>query len=105
MLQYFHPFGGVDITFQVMAIPQVSAEDGDAVEPESQTLNHKDRVHPPGTHGEQRPDIGRILAAGYPGQVGSGVGTPSAKKSQNFRLIPVVHISLLRASAPKRSAA
>jgi hypothetical protein len=95
MSKNFHAFGGVDITVQVMAVAEVSAEHEDGVEPTAQTLQHEDGIHPPGAHGQYRPHIGRILAPGDAGQVGRGVGTPFTQESQNLGFEPLGHIPLL----------
>ena len=70
-----------DITFQVMAVADMSAGNQDAVCPFQERLEQEAVIDPAGAHESDQTDIGRILHAGHPGQVSSGISTPVANKS------------------------
>jgi hypothetical protein len=75
----------LNITFQVMAVTEVSTGHEDTVGPLLKGLDYKNRIHPTGAHHTYRSDIGRILQSGDARQVGTGIGAPVAQKGYDFR--------------------
>jgi hypothetical protein len=69
------------ITFQVMAVADVSAGNENAVGPFQKRLEQKAVIHPAGAHEPDQTDIGGILHAGHPGQVRPGISAPVANES------------------------
>jgi len=63
-----------------MAVADVSAGNQDAVGPSQESLEQKSVIDPAGTHESDQTNIGRILDAGHPRQVGSGISAPVADK-------------------------
>jgi hypothetical protein len=78
-----------------MAFTQVSAKYENRVKPSGQSLNDIERVHLPAAHSQHGADIGGILAAGDPGQIGGGIGAPVTQKRQDFWFECPVHGLLL----------
>ena len=76
-----------------MTVADVSTGDQDAVGAFQESLEQKAVIDPAGTHESDQTNIGRILHAGHPRQVGSGVGAPVADESQNIGF-PFFHIEL-----------
>ena len=69
-----------------MTVADVSAGNQDAVRPFQESLEQKAMIHSAGTHESDQADIGRILYAGHPGQVSSGISAPVANKSKYIGL-------------------
>jgi hypothetical protein len=67
-----------------MAVADVSAGNQNTVGPFQESLEQKAVIDPAGTHESDQTNIGRILNAGYPRQVGSGISAPVANKGQYF---------------------
>ena len=65
-----------------MTVADVSAGYQDAVSPFQESLEQKAVIDPAGAHESDQTNIGRILHAGHPRQVGPGVGTPVADEGQ-----------------------
>jgi hypothetical protein len=63
-----------------MTVADVSAGDQDAVCSFQKSLEQKTMIYPTGAHNPDQTDIGRVLHAGHPGQVGPGVSAPVADK-------------------------
>jgi hypothetical protein len=68
-----------------MTVADVSAGNQDAVGSFQEGLEQKAVIDPAGTHESDQSNIGRILHAGYPRQVGSGISAPVANKGQDVR--------------------
>jgi len=79
---FFNDLPASDITFQVMAISDMSTGHQHSIRPSQKRLKQEAVIHPAGTHEADQTDIGRILHAGHPGQVGPGISAPVADKSQ-----------------------
>jgi hypothetical protein len=86
MLGQLDLFFGLDITFQVMAVAEMSPGHQDPVGAGFQRRDDKGRIHPARAHDPDRAQVGRILHPGYPGEVRAGIGTPVAKKRHNLWL-------------------
>jgi hypothetical protein len=71
-------FFRLNITFQVMAVADVSAGYQRAVTALPQRSRDEDRIHPTRAHHPDGANIGGVLHAGHPRQVGPGVGAPVA---------------------------
>ena len=84
---FFNDRPASDITFQVMAVADVSAGNQDAVGPFQKRLEQKSLIDPAGAHQPDQPDIGRILHTRHSGQIRPGIGTPVADKSQDGRFV------------------
>jgi hypothetical protein len=69
-------FFGLNITLQVMAVTDVSARHESTIAAFSKRPGDEDRIHPARAHHADGADVGGILHAGHPGQVGPGVGAP-----------------------------
>ena len=67
-----------------MTVANVSAGNQNAVRPFQKSLEQEAMIDPAGTHESNQTDIGRILHAGHPGQIGPGIGTPVADESDNI---------------------
>jgi hypothetical protein len=78
---FFNDLPASDITFQVMAISDVSTGHQHTVRSSLKRLQQEAVIHPAGAHQADQTDIGRILHAGHPGQVGPGISAPVADKS------------------------
>ena len=78
---FFNNLAASDITFQVMTIADVSAGHQHTVRPSQKRLQQETVIHPAGAHQADQTDVGRILHAGNPCQVGPGISTPVADKS------------------------
>jgi hypothetical protein len=68
-----------------MTVADVTAADEDAVRPLLEGPEHVMRRHRAGAHHPDDPDIGGILQATHPRQVGPGIGAPVTEKPQNLR--------------------
>ena len=68
-----------------MAVADVSAGHQDAVSPFQKRLEQKALIDPTGAHQPDQTDIGRILHAGHPGQIRSGISAPIADKGDDVR--------------------
>jgi hypothetical protein len=82
---FFNDLPASYITFQVMAVADVSAGNQDAVRPFQESLEQEPVIQPAGAHESDQTDIGWILHAGHPCQVSPGISAPVADKSQYFR--------------------
>ncbi len=78
---FFNDLAASDITFQVMTISDMSAGHQHTVRPSQKRLKQEAVIHPAGAHQTDQTDIGRILHAGDPCQVGPGISAPVANKS------------------------
>jgi hypothetical protein len=72
---------GLKITILVMTVAEMSTTHKNAVKPPGQSVDHKQGVHPTGTHHPHRTDGRRILESGNPRQVRTGIGTPVTQKA------------------------
>jgi hypothetical protein len=77
-------FFRLNITFQVMAVADVSAGHQRTVTTFPQRSGNEHGIHPAGAHHPDGTNVGGVLHAGYPGQVGPGVGAPVAQKGGDF---------------------
>jgi hypothetical protein len=68
----------LNITFQVMAITEMSPSHKDAVTSFFKCSNDKQRINSAGTHDTYGPDIGWVLQSRNTGQIGPGIGAPVA---------------------------
>ena len=68
-----------------MTVADVSAGNQDTVRPFQESLEQKAMIHSSGTHESDQTDIGRILHAGHPCQVGPGIGAPVANEGYYVR--------------------
>jgi hypothetical protein len=78
------------ITFQVMAVAGVSPGNPDAVGAMSEGGEDEFGAHTGRAGHPDDPDIGRVLEAADPCQVGRAVAAPVAQECCYFRL-PIVH--------------
>jgi hypothetical protein len=76
---------GLFITFQVMAITEMSPGHQNAVAPVLERFQHEQRIDPPRTHHTHGSDTGRILQSGNARQIGAGVSAPVTQKSNDSR--------------------
>ena len=67
-----------------MTVADVSAGYQDAVSPFQESLEQKAVIDPAGAHESDQTNIGRILDAGHPRQIGPGISAPIADESQYF---------------------
>jgi hypothetical protein len=81
------------ITFQVMAVADVSAGHQQPVDSLKKSLQQKAVVDPAGAHHTDQAYIAGILYARYTRQVGTGVRAPVANKGQNLGLFFSSHRS------------
>jgi hypothetical protein len=79
-------FLGLNITFQVMAITEMSPRHQDPVGPFLEGFDNEQRINPTRAHHANGSNVGWILQPGNTCQVGPGVGTPVAQKRYDFRL-------------------
>jgi hypothetical protein len=77
-------FFSLNITFQVMAVAEMSAGHQNPIAPAFQCLDNKERVHTPRTHDPDGSHIRRVLKPGHPCQVSPGIGTPVTEKRNDF---------------------
>ena len=61
-----------------MTVADVSAGNQYAVRPFQESFEQKAMIHPAGAHETDQADTGRILHAGYPGQIRPGISAPIA---------------------------
>jgi hypothetical protein len=78
---FFDDLAASDITFQVMTIADVSAGHQHTVRPSQKRRQQETVMHPAGAHQADQTNMGRILHAGDPCQVGPGISAPVADKS------------------------
>ena len=78
---FFNDLPASDITFQVMAISDMSTGHQHTVRPSLKRLKQEAVIHPAGAHQPDQTDIGRILHTGDPRQVSPGISAPVANKS------------------------
>jgi hypothetical protein len=74
-----------------MAITFMTSRDKDGIRPHLKGLEHMENVNPPGTRHHDDPDVRRVLQAHGPRQIGAGIGTPAAQKTDNLGRIFRVH--------------
>jgi hypothetical protein len=84
----------LDITFQVMAVTEMSPRNQHAVTPLPESLDDKVGIDPAGAHDPHSPQVGRILQPGDTGEIGTGIGAPVAKERYDFRL-EITHVVIL----------
>ena len=72
------------ITFQVMAVTDVSAGYQYPVRPFEKSLQQKAVVDPAGAHHTDQAHIAGVLNARYARQIGAGIGAPVADESQDL---------------------
>ena len=65
-----------------MTVANVSAGNQDAVYPFQKCPEQEAVIDPAGAHEPDQTDIGRILHAGHPGQISSGISAPVAYECQ-----------------------
>jgi hypothetical protein len=82
---FFNNRPASDITFQVMAISDMSTGHQHTIRPSQKRLEQEAVIHPACAHQPDQADIGRILHAGDPCQVSPGIRAPVADKSQYLR--------------------
>jgi len=78
---FFNDFLASNITFQVMTISDMSAGHQHTVRPSQKRFKQEAVIDPAGAHQAYQSDMGRILHAGDPCQVGPGISAPVADKS------------------------
>ena len=84
---FFNDLLASHITFQVMAVADVSAGNQDTVRSFQKSFEQKAVIDPNRTHESYQTDVGRILHAGRPGKVCSGISAPVAHEGQDFGFI------------------
>jgi hypothetical protein len=67
-----------------MAVADVSAAHQDTVSAKLEGLQDEIGRDPSGTHDPDHPDVGRVLDATHPGEIGAGISTPVAAKGDEF---------------------
>jgi hypothetical protein len=72
------------ITFQVMAVAQVSPHDHDAVDAFIQGMDYQVGVHHPGAVHPDDPQVGGILHAGDARQVRTGISAPVTEEAKDY---------------------
>jgi hypothetical protein len=72
------------ITFQVMAVAQVSPHDQNAVDAFMEGVHHQVGMHHAGAIHPDDPEVGGILHPGDAGQVSPGIGAPVAEESKDY---------------------
>jgi hypothetical protein len=77
-------FFSLNITFQVMAVAEMSAGHQNTVAPAFECLNNKKRIHATRTHDPDGSHIRRVLKPGHPCQVSPGIGAPVTEKGNDF---------------------
>jgi hypothetical protein len=77
-------FFGLNITLQVMAVTDVSARYQGPVATLSQRSGDEHRIHSARAHHPDGANVGGVLHAGHPGQVGPGVGAPVTQERGDF---------------------
>jgi hypothetical protein len=84
-----HPdfFVRLNITFQVMAVAEMSPGDQSPVTALFEGLDDKERIHPARAHDTHGPEVGRILQPRHPGQVGPGIRAPVAEEGHDFGFV------------------
>jgi hypothetical protein len=75
---------GLNITFQVMAITEVSPGHQNTVAPVLERFQDEHRIDPARTHHAYGTDARGILQSGNARQISAGIGTPVTQKSNNF---------------------
>jgi hypothetical protein len=87
-------FFGLYITFQVMAIAEMSPGHKHTITALPEGFNDEGRVNPAGTHDPHGSQVRRILQARNTRQISPGVSTPVTQKRCNLRL-KITHIFTL----------
>jgi len=77
-------FFSLNITFQVMAVAEMSACHQNSVAPAFQCLNNEQRIHATRTHDPDGSHIRRVLKPRHPCKVSPGIGAPVAEKRNDF---------------------
>jgi len=80
------PFSGGVITIQVIAVPDVSTAHEQPVHPLLESEQHVVHGDAATAHNPHDPDVCGILKPTDPGQVSSGIGSPSAEKAKHLGL-------------------
>lgn len=81
----------LNITFQVMAVTNVSTGHHDAVGPCLEGIEQERVIDPPRAHEADETHIGRILHSCNSGEIRSGVCTPVAHKCDDLRFKSLGH--------------
>jgi hypothetical protein len=66
----------LDITFQVIAVADVSPRYHHAVHAGAEGIEYEAMIHPSGTHEPDQPHIGWVLHTRHTRQVGTRIGAP-----------------------------
>jgi hypothetical protein len=74
----------ISITFQVMAVTDVSTGHQYAIGSLFESADNEHRVHPPRTHYPNGSQVGRVLQTGNAGQVCACISAPITQKSDNL---------------------
>ena len=77
----FHHLLALNITLQVMAVADMSPGDQDAIRTLVKSVEQKARMDTSRAHQPNQADVGWILQARNPCQVGTGIRAPVAQKS------------------------
>ncbi len=77
---------GIIIATSIVAVTDVSAGHQDGIGSLMKCPQHELGIYPAGTGDTDQPDVGRILQAAQPRQVGPGIGAPVTGKGHNLRL-------------------
>ena len=77
---FFDDLAASHITFQVMTIADVSAGHQHTVRSFQKSLQQESVMYPAGAHQADQTDMGRILHAGDPCQIGPVISAPVADK-------------------------
>jgi hypothetical protein len=77
-------FFSLYITFQVMAITEVSPGNQYAVAPFSECFDDENRIDPAGAHDAYGPDVGWVLQSGYTRKISTCICAPVTKKCYDF---------------------
>ncbi len=73
------------ITYQVIAVPDVSAGNHHAIGTRCKGVEQKTVVDPAGAHEADHSHVGRVLHAGHARKIRPCIGTPVAHKRDNLR--------------------
>ncbi len=84
LLDDFDALCSIVITFQVMAVSEVSPKHQYTVKTAPQALYDVQRVNPSGTESPDNSDRRGVLESGHTGQIGAGVRAPVAEKCEHL---------------------
>jgi hypothetical protein len=74
----------ISITFQVMAVTDVSTGHQYTIGSFFESADNEHRIHPSGTHDSDGSQVGRVLQTRNAGQVRTCISTPITQKSDNL---------------------